>query len=259
MSVRIEFFGAAVILLWIFLLHLEFVQTVGMNPSTDFVRPKAYLLLNNIGKKTNFGQLIRSAAAFGVSEVTVVGAKKISELSMFGHQGTRGKTEFRFFDTLEEAKIHFQAENVKICGIEIGRESQKIIDFNKVGGSGNSNPWPFIGDTCFMLGNEASGLSERQLHICDFLTYIPQSGSGTASLNVLVAGSIVFHHFSLFAGMEETKIVGQKFVVSSSQTKLQRFQNPNALEQSEIERKREMRSEMRVRLERGRSETETQE
>jgi hypothetical protein len=31
--------------------------------------------------------------------------------------------------------------------------------------------------------------------LCDFFVYIPQYGGGTASLDVIVAASIVLHHF----------------------------------------------------------------
>lgn len=42
-----------------------------------------YLILNNVGKRGNFGTLIRSAAAMGVNHVFVVGAPK---LRTFGSQ-----------------------------------------------------------------------------------------------------------------------------------------------------------------------------
>lgn len=48
---------------------------------------KSYLLICNVGKRQNWGQLLRSATAFGVTEVFVVGAKKMKELALFGNQG----------------------------------------------------------------------------------------------------------------------------------------------------------------------------
>ena len=52
------------------------------------------------------------------------------------------------------------------------------------------------------------------MSICDAFVYIPQYGSGTASLNVTVAGSIILHHFGLWAGMQESDRVGYKYVLS---------------------------------------------
>ena len=40
-------------------------------------QPASYLLLHNVGKKTNWGTLLRSAAAFGVKDVLVVGGQKL--------------------------------------------------------------------------------------------------------------------------------------------------------------------------------------
>ena len=51
---------------------------------------------------------------------------------------------------------------------------------------------PFQGDTLFLLGNEGAGLNNNQIAICDHFVYIPQYTDKTASLNVAIAGSIVF-------------------------------------------------------------------
>jgi len=47
--------------------------------------------------------------------------------------------------------------------------------------------------------------------VCDSFVYIPQYTEKTASLNVAIAGSIIFHHFALWAGYKEQKRVGFKF------------------------------------------------
>ena len=46
-------------------------------------------------------------------------------------------------------------------------------------------------------------MNEQQMNVCDFFTYIPQHSGATASLNVLVAGSIVLQHFALWSGIKE--------------------------------------------------------
>ena len=78
--------------------------------------------------------------------------------------------------------------NISICGIEIMPEAQPI------------HTHPFRGDTLFMLGNEGSGLNKNQIAICDQFVYIPQYTDKTASLNVAIAGSIIFQHFAAWAG-----------------------------------------------------------
>ena len=57
---------------------------------------KAVVILQNIEKNTNLGQLIRTCNALGVAEVCVVGRKKYSS---YGNQNTHSTTKIRhFFD-----------------------------------------------------------------------------------------------------------------------------------------------------------------
>ena len=67
-----------------------------------------------------------------------------------------------------------------------------------------------------MLGNEGSGMSEKQISLCDDFVYIEQYGTGTASLNVTVAASIVMHHFAVWANYKEAPREGDraKFLVA---------------------------------------------
>ena len=188
---------------------------------------KSYLLVYNVGKRQNFGQLLRSAAAFGVSAVFVVGAEK---LSTFGNQGTTLHCEFRHFADIKAAKEYLVAHNIKLIGIEITDSSVPV------------QSQPFTGDTCFMLGNEGTGMNELQLHACDSFVYIPQHSGATASLNVFIAGSIVLHHFALWSGLPEQQREGQKFITDPGRTSLDRFTDPTEWEAAEITRKREDRA-----------------
>jgi len=61
-----------------------------------------------------------------------------------------------------------------------------------------------------------SGLSPRQMAACDYLTYIPQYGAGTASLNVSNAAAIILHRFADWAGYQEQAVEGAKFIVDDS-------------------------------------------
>jgi tRNA C32,U32 (ribose-2'-O)-methylase TrmJ len=62
---------------------------------------------------------------------------------------------------------------------------------------------PFRGSTAFLLGNEGDGISTAQQKLCDHFVYIRQYGNGTASLNVTVAASIIFHRFACWAQLDE--------------------------------------------------------
>lgn len=94
-----------------------------------------------------------------------------------------------------------------ICGIEITDNARPVQSH------------PFSGPTAFLPGNEGDGLHAREMAVCDEIVYIPHYGAGTASLNVTVASSIIFHHFATWAGYAERQREGHKFVVAERQVK----------------------------------------
>ena len=73
----------------------------------------------------------------------------------------------------------------------------------------------FRGNTAFMVGNEGYGLTEKQMLFCDRFVYIPQYGRGTASLNVVIASSIVLHEFAVWAQFEEAPRDGYKYLLGT--------------------------------------------
>jgi len=186
-----------------------------------------YMLVYNIGKKKNFGDILRSAAAFGVKEVFVVGAKK---LSLFGNQGTQRYCSFTHFESLEEAKAELKKRGITLVGIEITDSAVSVQQH------------PFTGPTCFMAGNEGSGMNQQQLDACDSFVFIPQYSGATASLNVATATGIVFHHFALWADKPEQERQGYKFVMDQPPSY---HLNPTEDILKEAERKREERRQKR--------------
>ena len=138
------------------------------------------LLVFNIQSNTNIGQLIRTANAFGVEEICVVGRKKFST---FGNQRTSSTTKIRHFFHINEALKHYQHGGYELVGIEI---TDNAVSINQV---------EFKRDTVFILGNEGSGIQLSILEQCDYCIFIPQFGSG-ASINVNTASGIVFNAFT---------------------------------------------------------------
>lgn len=191
---------------------------------------ESFLVIFNVGKRQNWGTLLRSACAFGVAEVLVVGAKK---LATFGNQGTTLHANQRYFDSLAEAKDALVARGARLCGVEITDTAEPIQSH------------PFRGPTAFMLGNEGQGMTPAQLAACDFFVYVPQHTGATASLNVAVAGAIVLHHFALWAGLQEQPRAGSKFVTAPARGSLERYRDPTDAEREEIERKRAERAAKR--------------
>ncbi len=75
--------------------------------------------------------------------------------------------------------VLFLFAGVSICGVEIVASAVSVAAH------------PFTGSTAFLMGNEGAGIPPAHQALCDQFIYIPQHGTGTASLNVAVAASIV--------------------------------------------------------------------
>mmetsp|Transcript_30733 Transcript_30733/g.67108 ORF Transcript_30733/g.67108 Transcript_30733/m.67108 type:complete len:248 (-) Transcript_30733:191-934(-) len=159
---------------------------------------KCYVIAHSIAKKHNLGTLARSASAFNVAQICVVGHR---QLNTFGSHGADAYVPMKHLNSLTEVRSYLKDQGCEIIGVEIVDGAKPITEH------------PFKGPTAFILGNEGTGMSKQQVEICDSFVYIPQFGSGTASLNVTVAASIVLHHFATWAGYSEAKRVGEKFEV----------------------------------------------
>ena len=146
----------------------------------------------------NFGNLIRTANAFGAQPVCV-GKKDYSRCGATG--GTR-LTKVHHFYSLHEACRFVRSKGCNIVGVEINAAARSIVE------------QPFAGSTAFMMGNEGEGLSPKQIRMCDKLVYIPQHGTAV-SLNVNVAAGIVLHRFAAWAQFEQTQMCDSKFVHES--------------------------------------------
>lgn len=171
------------------------------NVTISSILPECRIIVHNVAKKKNIGMLIRSAVAFGVSQIIIVGSRKIMT---HGHQNTSRYIRFEYFEKLKDCAAYLKDNNFTIYGVEIGNQSEDVTSH------------PFVGNSAFIFGNEGVGMSKAAIDICDKLVYIPQYGHGTASLNVSVAASIVIHHFALWAKYYPTCMKGAKFVVDES-------------------------------------------
>ncbi|KAG0474209.1 hypothetical protein HPP92_016066 [Vanilla planifolia] len=181
-------------------LLVNMASAEGESPLPDSSTLESLLVIHNVAKRHNIGTMARSATAFGVSEIVLVGRR---DFNAFGSHGSTAHLRFRHFHSLAQAHLYLKEErNCDICGVEI------------VDGALPVTQQPFSKSTAFLLGNEGTGLSAKECEICDFFVYIPQYGCGTASLNVTVAASIVLHHFGAWAGFVERSREGNKFLVA---------------------------------------------
>ena len=152
--------------------------------------PQHILLIYNVSKSSNIGPLIRTAVAFSCSAIVVVGARK---LLTHGNKHTNRFVTFRHYERLSDAVTHLRAQQFTLIGLELSANAVEL----------STQPPPFTQRTCFIPGNEGSGLSAHILPHLDRLVYIRQSGVGTASLNVSTATGIVLYGFQQWAQYPE--------------------------------------------------------
>ena len=140
-----------------------------------FARASLKMRLASLG-----ADLIQTAMSFSAMQILVVGAPKLDSalLTDIPHKRFQNLPECATYITL--------TLKADLVGVEIMEDKTKCFNIDTL---------PFTRDTAFMLGNEGSGMNEKQLAICDYFVYISQFGHGTASLNVNVAAGVVLQRF----------------------------------------------------------------
>ena len=68
---------------------------------TNASRPACFLVVHNVAKRHNIGTLLRSASAFGVTQVLIVGRR---DMNCFGAHGAQAHVPMRHFSSLSSAK-----------------------------------------------------------------------------------------------------------------------------------------------------------
>lgn len=138
------------------------------------------LILDNIQDPGNLGTIIRSAVAFNISTI-VVSPDTVSIYNPKVLRSTQGllfdinivvKDIATVINTLKE-------KDYKIYGtrVDYGKNLKEVDKFNKY---------------AVIMGNEGSGVSKKNLDLCDEYIYIPMNEK-CESLNVGVATSIILY------------------------------------------------------------------
>jgi rRNA methylases len=198
--------------------------------------PEPYLIISNISKKPNIKSLMKNAVAFGVKTIYVAGQKKfhfngrasVESSSSHHHQDEQkeekeksdvptvlrpmiqsGQVQIIQYDKLQDCIEHLHTLGIKVMGVEIDPSALDVEDTDKCfecagGGGGNSSSRGASG-IAFMMGNEGTGMNQKQMSLCDGFVKISQYGGGTASLNVSVAAAIVLQRFYAWSRKSSSK------------------------------------------------------
>lgn len=150
-------------------------------------------VLENIRSAYNIGSVFRTADAFLLQEIIIVGYsatpphKEIVKTAL----GAENSVAWRHFKTSQDAIHYLKEKKFFILGVEQTTESlplQQLHDYT-------DQPVAFI------FGNEVTGVDKPTLELCDGCIEIPQFGT-KHSLNISVAAGIVLweavKHYPMF-------------------------------------------------------------
>lgn len=170
------------------------------------MKTQPYLLIYNISKKPNIKCLIKNAVAFGIQTIFVAGQRKFnfnadeekSDIPKpIRHLIQKGLLRIIQFEKLQEAIDHIHSLGIHVLGVEIDASAIDVEDTEQCFDIGK--------EICFMMGNEGTGMNEKQMTLCDGFVKISQYGGGTASLNVSIAAAIVFQRYYAWSQQKISK------------------------------------------------------
>lgn len=137
------------------------------------------IAVNNISGGLNLGVIIRTANFLGAKEIFYFGRKHYDKRSTVG---THIYTTVSYVH--ETSEIEAIAKEYFMVGLENNVEDCYNINDVKC----------YPKKTCFVLGEEGTGLNKDILNLCDILVEIP--GCGTVrSLNVSTAAAIAMYDY----------------------------------------------------------------
>ena len=140
------------------------------------------LVLLNLSYATNVASMFRSADAFGIDTVHLVGCTTTPPFSQKLRNVSRGKensARWRYSETFESLCKKLHKDGYKICALEIATNAKPLSELKIAEGD----------KMALVVGNEEHGIPDKHLALVDECYYIPMSGKGK-SLNVATTAAI---------------------------------------------------------------------
>ena len=147
----------------------------------DTKRTPLHIAVENWKHDLNIGSLIRTANAFNVGGVHIVGKR---DWNKRGAMVTDKYLTVIHHPTIADFATWCKENNLPIIGIDNVPSSKQL--------EGAALP-----ETCVLLfGREGAGMSDEGIAVCEVLYEINQYGS-TRSMNASAAGAIAMYHWAL--------------------------------------------------------------
>jgi len=160
--------------------YLDFHEWLdGLNPDAG----TAVLLLDEIEDPHNFGAILRSAAAAGITAVLVPKHRQapVTAAVFKTSAGTAGRIPIVRAGNLNQAILELKENGFWIAGLDT-RSHSTLWEME------TTVPMAFV------IGSEGSGIRKRTMEHCDFHYTIPMS-NGVESLNASVSAALVCYEW----------------------------------------------------------------
>lgn len=128
----------------------------------------------------NMGSIIRTANAFGVRKVHVVGRRQWNKR---GAMATDKYLHVVYHESMKDFKAYMAEKNIQIFAIENNCDSDSLFETT------------LPEKVCLLFGQEGPGLSEDAISIADKIVHIDHYGS-TRSMNVGHAAAIAMYEWA---------------------------------------------------------------
>jgi len=162
---------------------LAFVRTRDFTPWDHLCRPEMnplLLALDQVTDPRNFGAILRSAEAFGISGVLIT-SNRCARPGPTAARTSAGMSELipiAIETNLSKSLLSAQRHGYRVIGATLGGRDLDQIDWSV--------------PTVIVIGAEGKGLREKTRTHCDELVMIPMSGRAE-SLNAAVAAGVIFY------------------------------------------------------------------
>jgi len=140
------------------------------------------IVLENIRSAYNVGSVFRTADAFLVEAIYIIGYsakpphKEIKKTAL----GAEETVEWKYFKTTAEAIDELKSKNYKVFAVEQAMNSIPLQQVEFKNGE----------KSAVVFGNEVTGVEQSTIHLCDGCIEIPQLGM-KHSLNIATAAGVV--------------------------------------------------------------------
>jgi tRNA G18 (ribose-2'-O)-methylase SpoU len=146
---------------------------------------KAAIVIGHLNNHGNEGTLIRTAEAFGINHVFVIGKR---EKEYGTSQGADQHVTFTEFETIDDLIEYCKTNNHHLVCAENIQNSIEIGELTP-----EKKTWPV--NPVFVTGNEANGVPEAIIKQSDLVVRIDHGFGYVNCLNTSVALSIIIHAF----------------------------------------------------------------